>query len=505
MMANLGKHRPVVLRKETMGPWPGLVIICHLVIFGQVARGGTAEDGEALIVRLVHPDRQAAEVLSFLRARANTPPRHWRRGRKGPINRARSGSRSEALIAFFNPEMTREWRALHAAELCVNWDDAVGRPRWHAIVTKDDGTVAAGVTSLRLTDGTSEAPDRVRGKRLGVERLGRPGRFLATQVGDTVIFGSTRDELVRAIGRMRRGDPQRTGIRTPRGRADEPDPVFSGASEPLESGVIFELEPDRLAASHAAALPVRMTGAMLARDRLPPDCTGRLALKGDCAGLEVTTLIHGDGRARAALWRGTATVLPAWLEWMPSAGAMAAVSLAFEPGQAYWDTAFELMDRAEKTDPARAGLAPLRARINLLAAAASVRLEADLVAPLEGPDRRPPGRTRTTGATNGWFARLASRFRPCSRTARNAHTAQTRRVVDSQETRGSENRAAGDQCCKRRETWRFAKRLRGTSTKGSAGRRNSPRDIPALRQGERARPFDLASGRDVLVAWGTES
>ena len=61
-----------------------------------------------------------------------------------------------------------------------------------------------------------------------------------------------------------------------------------------------------------------------------------------------------------------------------------AISLAFEPGQAYWDSAFALADRVEKTDPARAELAPLRARINLLAGAAGARLEADLWPHLRG-------------------------------------------------------------------------------------------------------------------------
>ena len=111
---------------------------------------------------------------------------------------------------------------------------------------------------------------------------------------------------------------------------------------------------------------------------------GCLALRGDCAEIEVTTLIDQVGPVRTNLWQRTAGIDPAWLRWMPSASALGAISLAFEPGQAYWDSAFALADRVEKTDPARAELAPLRARINLLAGAAGARLEADLWPHLRG-------------------------------------------------------------------------------------------------------------------------
>ena len=49
---------------------------------------------------------------------------------------------------------------------------------------------------------------------------------------------------------------------------------------------------------------------------------------------------------------------------------MGVVSLAFEPGAAFWDSAFALADRVDRADPSRAGVAPLRTRFNLLAAAA---------------------------------------------------------------------------------------------------------------------------------------
>jgi len=54
------------------------------------------------------------------------------------------------------------------------------------------------------------------------------------------------------------------------------------------------------------------------------------------------------------------------------------VSVAFEPSAAFWSSAFALADRVERADPARAALAPLRSRVDLLAKAAGVSLEADL-------------------------------------------------------------------------------------------------------------------------------
>jgi hypothetical protein len=138
----------------------------------------------------------------FEGSRAQHPAAALAAWKKATHQSGQLGKPLEALIAFFNPEMSHEWRVLHAAELCVNWDGADGRPRWHATVPKDDGTVAAAVTALRMTDGSTEPAIVIEGSEIGVERLGRPGAFLAAQVGDTVMFGSTRDELLRAIGRI---------------------------------------------------------------------------------------------------------------------------------------------------------------------------------------------------------------------------------------------------------------------------------------------------------------
>ena len=93
------------------------------------------------------------------------------------------GKPLEALIACFNPEMSGEWRVLDGARLAVNLDEGRGVPSWHALVPRDDGTIAAAVAAMRLSDGASEAPVDFAGNRIAVERLGRPGAALAARRG----------------------------------------------------------------------------------------------------------------------------------------------------------------------------------------------------------------------------------------------------------------------------------------------------------------------------------
>ena len=114
------------------------------------------------------------------------------------------------------------------------------------------------------------------------------------------------------------------------------------------------LDPGRLAAEPALPLPPLLVGALLsglACRRLE----GTLALTGEDIGLEVSTLLQLEDDPRGeALWKGMAPIEPAWLESVPSAGAMAVIVLACRPSGEFWDSAFALADRVEKTDPARA-------------------------------------------------------------------------------------------------------------------------------------------------------
>ena len=136
------------------------------------ADGGEPEaEGDAFVARLVHPDRQATEVLRlFEGARWSDPAAAlagWkqRNGNSVPI-----GKPAEAVIALFNPEMAAEWRALDGAEFRVGLDPTNGGLEWCALIPRDDGTVAAAVTAMRLTY-PDDRPLAVDGKQLPVARL----------------------------------------------------------------------------------------------------------------------------------------------------------------------------------------------------------------------------------------------------------------------------------------------------------------------------------------------
>ena len=109
---------------------------------------------------------------------------------------------------------------------------------------------------------------------------------------------------------------------------------------------------------------------------------GSLCLQGGTLALDMTNTLE---RARQVHPEHRhPSVDRTWLEGLPSAGVMALISLAIDPEPNSWDWAFAVADRIERADPARAGLAPLRSRLNLLLAAAGLKLEADIHPHLRG-------------------------------------------------------------------------------------------------------------------------
>jgi len=375
---------------------------------------------DALVIRLVHPERQAAAVLNlFEGSRAAHPAAAlaaWKRATHEPDQ---LGKTVEAVIAFFNPEMAAECRIFRDAELHLNLDPANGRPRWFAIVPYDDGTLAAAVTAARLSDGGEEPPVIDEGHPLAVVRLGKPGAPLSLQFDDALVVASSRDELMRGLRQVRAGGPRSEGnvVQPIDGHASDVRSSRVPGTQ-IDSGLIFDLDPAGLVVAGSGSLELRRAVELI-RGLGCRRLRGNLALKGDRLGLELTSSFEAAARAD----RPAAVIDPAWLEGIPSARAMGVISLAIDPSAAFWDSALALADRVERLDPARSGLAPLRARINLFAVSAGARPEADLWPHLRGitlsvmgePDRpgRPTGLLLALHAdTEPSAERLATEFLP---------------------------------------------------------------------------------------------
>jgi hypothetical protein len=337
-------------------------------------------DGETVVIRLVHPERQAADVLKlFDGARAPHPAAAlagWKRATRHPNQ---LGKPLEAVIAMFNPEMAQEWRVMDDAELCLDLGSVDGKARWYAIVPRDDGTLSAAVTAMRLTRGAAEAPAG-ESEGIAVERLGPAGAAVSARTGDMLILGSTREELLRGLRRI--AAESAPIVASEVDRQSRHGSAIPSLGNRVDSGLIFDLCPGRMNAKagtmtnrHAAAL---LQGLGCRR------MSGNLALKEDSLALEVTTLLGHEEPSRPVPAAKAAAVDPSWLAWVPARDMMAVVSLAFEPGAAFWDSAFALADRVDRADPSRAEVASLRTRFNLLATAAGARPEVDLWPHLRG-------------------------------------------------------------------------------------------------------------------------
>jgi hypothetical protein len=97
---------------------------------------------------------------------------------------------------------------------------------------------------------------------------------------------------------------------------------------------------------------------------------------------------------------GRRRIAPEWLAWVPADRAIGALAMAIDPESEALGAAFAAADGVIHADPARGKVAPLRARLALLALAAGVRLESEFwpgllgvsAAALKGSDdREPPG------------------------------------------------------------------------------------------------------------------
>jgi hypothetical protein len=212
----------------------------------------------------------------------------------------------------------------------------------------DDGSFAAVAAALSLTDGAS---DQALGD-LAVLRLGPPGSALSVRRADRLVFASTRAGLQTAL--------------------DHPEPP--AASRDARPGLYARLSPAGL--QTLTSVPGRRLAEALQAARCR-DAEGWATLDDETLSFDLTARLAPGPR-------GGARLDPAWLDCVPHWGVVAALAIAIDSRAESLDAAFGLFDRVEKADPARAGLAPIRTRVNLLAAAARVRPEVDFWPDLRG-------------------------------------------------------------------------------------------------------------------------
>jgi hypothetical protein len=337
------------------------------LLFANAGRADAPDERSALIVRLVHPERQATELLGlFAGSRAAHPAAAlaaWKRATRDP---AQLGKPLEAVIALFNPEMAREWSIMNGSELGFGLRPGDDRLKWYAIVPHDDGTLAAAITAERLSGGAAESPLLDDARHVAVERLGTSRSVFASQLGEAVLAAGSREDLALAVRRFARG-LRTVGVDA----ADHADPI--------DDGLFFDLAPAYLTVPAPAHLALRRMVELL-RGLEFATIRGHLAVKGDRLMLDMTSVPSRPGAVGAP----EVAVDPAWLRWVPAAGIMGMASMAIAPDASFWNSTFSLADRVDRADPSHGDAAPVRARLNLLAAGVGARLEADLWPHLRG-------------------------------------------------------------------------------------------------------------------------
>ena len=218
------------------------------------------------------------------------------------------------------------------------------RVRWRALIPGDDGSFAAITTALALTDGAADEP---LGNRL-VLRLGGAGSAVATRADRRLLLASDREEL--------RGGALAIKVRRSSHR-------FPESQESTSTLTRRNWNRRRSYPFGESSRRLRALGSA--------QCSGRLRLEGDTLSFELTSSIDRPPQASAA-------IEPSWLDPIPVSGTIAAFAVAFEPTPEAIAAAFALADRVEKADPAHADVAPIRTRLNLLAAVARVRPDIDV-------------------------------------------------------------------------------------------------------------------------------
>ncbi len=322
--------------------WLGPVLIA--------SAGFGDEPRPAVAVRLIGPDRQVERIIGLFRGSKAPHPAAalaaWKRASAEPD---RLGKPLEALIAAINPRMAGELRSLEGAELAIGFEPETGRPDWRANLPHDEGTIAALGSAMVLSGGEAEPP--LAG--LAVDRLGPPGSPLMTRSPVGLAIAGTREGLRAALG--------------PRPPTGKPWPAIDG--------LLFRVDAEALGRSKSLA--ARRVSAALLAARIG-EVRGSATLDGsDFRVSLVGDLDPPDPDVPAA-------IDPGWLDWIPADRAMAAFAIAIDRKSRAWEAGFRLADRVEKVDPARANLAPIRIRLDLLARSVGVRTEVDVLPNLAG-------------------------------------------------------------------------------------------------------------------------
>jgi hypothetical protein len=339
----------------------GAEVVLFLLSIAPLPRARADEPAAAapvwLTVRAVHPEVQADRLIAlFQGARAPHPAAALAAWKHATGGRQSLGKPLEAAVAALNPAMAGELRLFDRAELRLTVDATSGHIRWQALAPGDDGSLAALTTALALTDGAPLEP-------LGatpVVRLGPPGSALAATRPGLFAVAASRAELSALL------DPKTataTGPAMPRLPHGD-----------RSSGWSLVLDPARL--RRLESLDAHRASDVLDELR----CRG---VEGWAEIADETLTLQFVGRLDAAP-PVPATIDPAWLDPVPATGVAAVAAVALGRGGEGLDTAFRLADRFEKADPGRAQVAPLRIRLNLLAAAARVRPDVDFWPVLQG-------------------------------------------------------------------------------------------------------------------------
>jgi hypothetical protein len=439
---------------------------------------------------VIHPDRQAAQLLKLFEGSSAPHPAAalsaWKRATRDP---AQLGKTLEAVIALANPEMVREWTIFHQAELRMNFSRFDGALGWHCVVPRDDGAAAAMITAFRLSDLEDAPPVIERGREFVVTRFIRTGSVLMTQVGTTLVLGSSRDELGRVVRRLDPGIvslPAPPVPSIPAGPSNRENEIgrLAGTLPPC-SGLVFDLRPRQIATPTSGSMELRRAIELL-HGLGCAQTTGTLALEGDRLSLDLTTEFEVRDQPVSGVARPS--VDPAWLALVPAKDLVGIVSLAFDANPRYWNRLFADADRVERVDPAYRDVASLRTRFNLHAMGGGLRPEADLWPHLRGITAAAVGDPKKPGRIGGGLvvlhadtaasaARLADDFVP--------------RLTEIAKGKLALRTASDTSQLKRQAAAGAAAPAASSNTRrlGTLGGR-----LMAVRCG----------GRDVLVGWGDE-